>query len=79
MPKYNHKACEDDIDATRMAENILRRLGYIDVQPGNNCLAVETEISAEALRSIARNAERISRWARGEIRLRKPLPPLPTK
>lgn len=67
MP-YNPKACEDEDDAQRMAENIMRILGYGNVQRGSNRRFVDEELSKEALRNIARNAERISRWARTELR-----------
>jgi hypothetical protein len=64
MPRYNPHQCEDDSDAARMAETILRNLGFVDVQRGRNVLDVRDEFSLDTLLNIARNAERIARWAR---------------
>lgn len=63
---YDHKKCEDEQDATRMAENILRKLGYVDVHKGRNILDANEDLGATTLLDIARNAERIARWARAE-------------
>ena len=66
MPRYNRKACEDEDDARRMCESIMRFMGYNDVATGRNDRDVQGELSAQALIYIARNAERIARWAREE-------------
>ena len=65
---HNHKKCEDEDDAARMAETIIRLLGYPDVQRGPNTLDVRDILTADALGSIARSAERIARWARNEVK-----------
>lgn len=65
MP-YNHKKCEDEDDAKRMAETILRELGYTDIQLGTNRFDVSENLSKASLLNIARNCERIARWARAE-------------
>lgn len=70
MPRYDHRKCEDDQDATRMAENILRELGYTDVQRGSNQLDVQDTFSERTLLNIARNAERIAKWAREEMKIK---------
>lgn len=71
MPRYDHKKCEDDDDARRMAEGILRDLGYNDVRAGACVFSVQEGPSTEALLKIARHAERIARWAREEIHFQK--------
>jgi hypothetical protein len=68
MPRYNHKKCEDDEDARRMAETILRELGYQEVRSGTNVYNVKDGLPITALESIARNAERVARWAREELK-----------
>jgi len=70
MP-YDHRKCEDEDDATRMAETILRELGYSDIQKGSNRFDVREEPSEKALTNIARNAERIAKWARNELKSTK--------
>lgn len=66
MPKLHSERCEDEDDASRMTENIMRRLGYLNVQRGSNVYDVNSRISPSDLLYIARNAERIARWARKE-------------
>lgn len=51
-----------------MAQTILRYLGYTDVQVGVNRMNVIEVIPKADLLNIARNAERIARWARKERR-----------
>ena len=68
MPRYNHKKCEDDDDARRMSETILRCLGYRNVNSGSCVFSVHDELSTTVLRDIAQNAERIARWAREELK-----------
>jgi hypothetical protein len=63
MPKYNHKKCEDNDDAVRMAETILRKLGFNDVQKGTSYF-IEGNNNRNDLIEIAKYAERIARWAR---------------
>lgn len=65
MSKFSQKV-EDDLDATRAAESILRHLGYANVQLGQNRLLVSDNFNKETLTQIARSAERIARWARRE-------------
>ena len=64
--RFDHRLCEDDADACRMAEVILRCLGYSDVKRGANTLSVDEKIPKTALLDVARYAERIARWARKE-------------
>lgn len=68
---YNPKACEDETDALRMTENILRYMGYKDFQRGTNSMLVSEELSFDQIKQIARNAERISRWARAELKAKR--------
>lgn len=65
---YRHTQCEDEDDATRMAETILRELGYTNVQKGENKFFASEVLGTVALRNIAVNAERISRWARSKLK-----------
>jgi len=71
MPRYDHRKCEDDQDATRMAETILRTLGYTDLKLGSNALNVQDQYTPTQLLKIAQHAERIARWARAELKLTK--------
>lgn len=64
--RHNHKKCEDEDDAARMSETILRDLGYMDVKRGSNVYDVKDKLSTNTLLKIAQNAERIARWARAE-------------
>jgi hypothetical protein len=68
--KYDHRLCEDEDDAARMLETILRELGY-DPKRGANRRDVTDVLSTEAAINIARCAERIARWARTDA-ARKP-------
>lgn len=61
---YSHKKCEDEDDAARMAEVILRELGYSDVQKGSSVFTTDSRLPKATLANIAVNAERIARWAR---------------
>jgi len=67
MP-YDHRKCEDEDDAARMAETILRELGYVDVQRGASvsygAARAKATLAKATLQAIALNAERIARWAR---------------
>jgi len=65
---HDHRTCEDDQDATRMAETILRELGYNNVQKGSNRYDIQFKFSERQLLNIARTAERIARWARAEMK-----------
>lgn len=65
---YDHKRCDDEYDAVRMAEAICRELGYNDVQRGTNRLSVDARLTVSNLLAIAVNAERIARWARRAAR-----------
>lgn len=68
---HDHRKCEDGDDAQRMAETILRCLGFTNVVSGPNASRiVGASVSTYALTNIARNADRIARWAREEIRRR---------
>jgi hypothetical protein len=62
--KHDHRKCEDEEDAARMAATILRRLGYHQLALGSNSRFVHEELSPEERRQIALDAERIGRWAR---------------
>jgi hypothetical protein len=65
MPRYDYRACED---VTRMAESILSELGFVNVSRWTNRHNVDGELSYETVRTIAVLAERIARWARGELK-----------
>ena len=65
--KYNHELCEDEDDAARMAETILRELGYTNAHRGAGP-DVHTHVSAAGLVTVARYSERIARWARKEAK-----------
>ncbi len=67
---HNSNLCEDDEDAKRMAEGILRNLGYVNMFSGGCALSVNDLISSSQLRDIARSGERIARWARAELKRR---------
>lgn len=67
---YNYKVREDKDDARRMSEGILRSLGYIN--SGSNDRSVSEELQPNTLLEIARNAERIARWARQAAKEYKP-------
>lgn len=71
LMRHDHRLCEDEDDATRMAETILRELGYTDVQSGKNALDVKLQLSPDTFKKIARNAERIAKWARTQARGRR--------
>lgn len=66
MGRHDYRKCEDEDDAARMAETILRSLGYSNVQRGPNGDDVNEPLSPTALQRIAVNAERIARWARSK-------------
>ncbi len=66
--RHNHEKCEDDEDASRMAEGILRQLGYVHVLKGGNALDASYHFQPVTLLAIARSAERIARWARQEAK-----------
>lgn len=65
---YSHKKCEDEDDAARMSETILRELGYTELMRGSNVYDVRDELPIDTLQKIAVNAERIGRWARAELK-----------
>lgn len=64
MSRHNQKKCDDQDDAARMCEVILRKLGYNDVQKGTCAFDVTYMMPKHELLEIARYAERIARWAR---------------
>lgn len=63
-----HGQCESDEDAVKMAEDIIRELGFPDVQKGKSNLDIRYEFDEQTLKQVAVNAERISRWARAVIK-----------
>ncbi len=67
----DHKKCEDEDDAARMSETILRTLGYVNLQRGFNEDDVSARLSRDQLQAIAVNAERIARWARAQLPRKK--------
>jgi len=70
--RFDHRKCEDDQDARRMAESILRERGFNTVESRDNRLSVDDRLSTSSLQSIARHADRIARWARKEVAGRGP-------
>jgi hypothetical protein len=68
---YSHRKCDDEEDAARMAATVLRHLGYTQLAVGPCDMSVHETISISALTTIARNCERVSKWARAEIRARE--------
>jgi len=62
--------CDNETEAAMMSEDILRSLGYTDVNKGRSKLDINLLVSDQNLRVIAKNAERIGRWARKEIKRR---------
>jgi hypothetical protein len=64
--RYNHEHCEDKDDAARMAEGILRSLGYLNISRGPNVYSVRDDTPVLSLGDIARSGEHIARWARAE-------------
>ncbi len=68
--KHKPYICEDEDDARRMSENILRKLGYVNMNSGSCAHNVNTQVPISVLMDIARNAERIARWARAEVKTR---------
>lgn len=69
--RNDYKKCQDDDDARRMAETILRTLGYSHINLGANEFDVRYEYTESQLLRIAQNAERIARWARTESKLKQ--------
>lgn len=65
--RNDHRLCEDEDDAARMAESILRELGY-DPQRGSNKRSMTDQIDNHVALNIARHAERIARWARAHAK-----------
>ncbi len=65
--RHDYRLCEDEDDAARMAETILRELGY-DPKRGENSRPVNEETGVRAMLDIARNTERIARWARAHAK-----------
>lgn len=65
--RHEYRTCEDQDDAAGMAETILRELGY-DPQRGPNSRPVNEAMSVTMMLNVARNAERIARWARAEAK-----------
>lgn len=72
MPRYDHRKCEDEDDAARMAESLLRELGYMNAQKGVSRYDVSYDLTTDVvtMRKVAQTAERIARWARTELKRR---------
>jgi hypothetical protein len=68
---YDHRKCDDEEDAARMAATVLRHLGYTQLAIGLCDMSVHEILSISALTNIARNCERVAKWARSEIKSRE--------
>lgn len=68
MVRFHANRCEDEEDAARLSAAVLRELGYMQLALNANSHLVNEELTEAQLRNIALYSERISRWARNELK-----------